>query len=121
MKIGSGRYSRYIHFIPGIVLLFAVLRLPYSYYQITRWIVFLSSAYYFFDQLRQLKTYEKYCLSRFQIKYGGETLVVLCGAAILFNPIIPFYFSRWTRMILDMIAGILMLCCGCVYFLNFGD
>jgi len=53
--------------------------------------------------------------------WRGGALVVLCGAAILFNPIIPFNFSRGTWMILDMITGILMLCCGCVYFLNFGD
>lgn len=63
---------------------------PYSYYQILRWVVVITAAY---------AAYQSYVAERW---FWTWTLGLI---AILFNPVIPFYFGRGTWELLDLGAA----------------
>jgi len=65
--------------------------LPYGYFTLLRFVVCAVGAYIAY------KTYEK----------DNESLLVWLfgGIAILFNPIIPIYFTREVWWVIDLIVG----------------
>ncbi len=72
------------------MLLFAILSLPYGYYQILRWVITLSSVFLMYKNFKQ----------------GYETaafIMIIIG--ILFNPIFPIYMQKSTWAIFDLICA----------------
>jgi FtsH-binding integral membrane protein len=75
-----------------IILIGAFWNHPYFYYQILRWFTAVSSAYlaYKYSQIERIG--------------WMWTFVVL---AILFNPILPFYMSKGSWQIFDLIGAVI--------------
>lgn len=76
-----------------LMLLWAIADNPYVYYQILKWVVtgvLAYSAYYYFE---------------WEVKVWGWVLAIL---ALLYNPIVPFYFERETWIVIDVIAVVLI-------------
>lgn len=80
--------------ISGVMALLAILPWGYSYYQLLRVILFLSSAIVAYG-------FYKSQLSGWALAFGA--------IAILFNPIFPIYMARssWTGV--DLIVGLMFL------------
>lgn len=114
MGIFAGKYLRFAYFIPGLMLFTALLPLPYSYYQLLRWVVFLSSGY-FFLYLKALRILD---MSLFQTKHKTELLAILAVIAIVFNPITPFHLTRSLWSVFNVLAGLFMLFHDFSYFIN---
>lgn len=114
-------YFDYLFFVPGILLLTALLPLPYSYYRFLRWVVFLSSGHFFINQSWQIFTYPAFRLSHTQRKHGKKVIFVFAIIMILFNPIFPFHLSRGTWMLIDLLSALVMLYEGTAYFINYGN
>lgn len=75
----------------GIFLLGALGSWPYAYYQLLRWVVCGVGAY------TAYMAYES----------GRTSWAWVFGViAVLFNPIVPFYFARDTWQVLDLVAAI---------------
>lgn len=64
---------------------------PYGFYQLVRWIVFLSSAYNAYQQGSR----EKY--------FWASTFAFI---AILFNPIAPIHFDKEIWQIIDFVVAV---------------
>ena len=64
--------------------------LEYGYYQILRWLVFICSG--------------MIAYKNFNVNKG--IFSIFCFITILFNPIIPIYFSKDTWRIIDIITGL---------------
>lgn len=66
---------------------------PYSYYQVLRWVVAISGAY---------SAYVAY-------KHENNAWAWIFGViTILFNPIIPFFFSKDTWQLIDVVTAIVI-------------
>jgi len=65
--------------ISGIMLLIALVRLPYGYYIALRWIVAVFSAISAFDALNKRKS---------------GWVWVFIGIAIMYNPIVPVHLTK---------------------------
>ncbi|MEK7644907.1 MAG: DUF6804 family protein [Patescibacteria group bacterium] len=65
---------------------------PYSYYQLTRWLTTICSAYLAFSYFENHKT---------------VFMWLFIALAILFNPIFPFYFSKDMWQIFDVTGAVL--------------
>lgn len=75
--------------LPGLMLIAAVLPLPYGYYTLLRIVVSLAAAFI--------------CYSVFIEENRVSTWTAVFGfLALLFNPIIPVYLSRETWFALDL-------------------
>jgi hypothetical protein len=75
-----------------ILLLWALTDNPYGYYQFLRWAVLIIAAY---------SAYIAYNSKKMSWAWTfGIT-------AVLFNPIIPFYFSKETWQIIDVFVAII--------------
>jgi uncharacterized membrane protein HdeD (DUF308 family) len=86
--------KNWFNIIAGVMLILAVPAIwPYSYFQILRWVV-MGVAIYNAYTARELKR--------------NGWVVIMGIIAILFNPILPFYFQKGTWVILDLIASIFM-------------
>lgn len=114
-------YFDYLFFVPGILLLIALLPLPYSYYRFLRWAVFLPSWYFVISQSWQIFTYPAFRLSQTQRTHGKKIILAFAVVMVLFNPIFPFHLSRGTWMVLDFLAALVMLYGGMTYFINYGN
>jgi hypothetical protein len=78
-----------------VILIGAMWSHPYSYYQILRWVTAITGAYLGYISF-----------SNKNVSWGW----VFVAIAILFNPILPFYFDKGTWQILDLItAGIFLI------------
>lgn len=77
--------------LAAVLLFFASYNQPYGYYQILRWAILLIAGY------TAHLYYEKKSI-------GWAWIFGIM--ALLFNPIIPFYFSRDTWQFIDSIAMI---------------
>lgn len=77
----------------------ATAKVAYDYYTLTRWIVFSTCAWGLFFCRRRV----------WQIIAPAYVLI-----GVLFNPILPFYFSRKTWHNLDILAGVVLL--ATIYF-----
>lgn len=76
-----------------ILLFYATSRNPYSYYIFLRWYVFLSCIY--FAYLSKDETNKIW-------------FILFTVIFLLFNPIIPIYFNKYTWTIIDITAGIII-------------
>jgi hypothetical protein len=77
-----------------ILLLWALAHHPYGYYQFLRWLILGVSTY---------SAYLAY-------NSGRKIWIGIFGIiALLFNPIIPFYFQRDTWQFIDIITAVLFL------------
>lgn len=85
-----------IHVAVAVLLLFALLPLPYGFYQFLRVAVFSAAGFLAWQM--------------FNSKHNGW-MVVMIAMALLFNPIAPIYFSRELWMLLDLIAANLFIAC----------
>jgi hypothetical protein len=72
----------------------AVGEQPYSYYTLTRWVVFLVSCFGFYCTLELIPNW---------LKMG----FVVIG--VLFNPLIPLHLKRDTWQIVDILAGMALV------------
>lgn len=79
--------------ISGVMLLLAIpTGMPYDYYIVLRWVIFLSSifvAYVFYKSHLLAWTF------------------IFGGIAFLFNPIAPIYLSKESWVPIDLIASVL--------------
>ena len=76
------------------LLLFALLKLPYSYFTLLRWAVCVIAVYH--------------VVLAYNMKRG--VMVIYFGLiAILFNPIIPVYLNKETWRPIDLVVAILFL------------
>tara|TARA_B100001029_G_C14985259_1_gene408561 strand:+ start:455 stop:736 length:282 start_codon:yes stop_codon:yes gene_type:complete len=75
----------------AVMLLFAILPLPYGYYTLLRLVVSISSGISIFHYLEN--------------KQMGLALV-FGFILLLFNPIFPVYLDKGTWVIIDIIIGI---------------
>ncbi len=106
---------RYIFFLPPAILFGALLPdLPYAYFQILRWIVALFSLYYIWYLLAM----PRISMSVFEMRHGSKLLLLFAVTAVLFNPIVPIYLSRRIWLVLDILAGLIMLLYGYAQFMN---
>lgn len=76
-----------------ILIVAATTTQRYIFYNFVHWSVFISSIYFAYKSKQQIGIYE--------IRY---LLIFFCAIAILFNPFIPFNFSKNTWTIIDIIA-----------------
>lgn len=86
--------KHWVQIVVAGMLFVAFLSLPYSYYQILRWIVAISSgllAYNAFNENKQV--------------WGW----IFIASLILFNPIASIHFDRETWEILNIIFGFVYL------------
>jgi len=74
-----------------LFLLLALLPLPYAYYQFLRWAVTISCVTHLVVSLRQLK---------------AAASLIFVVIALVFNPIEPFFLSRATWVIIDIVAAL---------------
>jgi len=86
-----------IFLIAGIALFIAILTLPYGYYQFLRFFICGVGVY------GAYLSYQKKNIA---------WVWILGIIALVFNPILKFYFVKETWKIIDLIAGLLF----CVYF-----
>jgi Family of unknown function (DUF6804) len=80
--------------IAAALALYATAKHPYNFYVLTRWVVFLVCCWGLW-------------LSREHIwpSFAPDYIVV----GLIFNPLLPFHFSRSTWHTLDIAAGALLL------------
>ncbi|MBU1102753.1 hypothetical protein KJ853_03825 [Patescibacteria group bacterium] len=65
---------------------------PYSYYQFLRWVILIVAGY---------SAYKAYSIK------ANSWAWIFGIVAVLFNPIIPFYFSRSTWQVIDIAVAII--------------
>lgn len=80
--------------ISAVILLIAILPLPYGYYTLLRWVVCLSAIFsaWVFGGLEK-----------------KSWLFLMTVIALLFNPIAPVHLDKGTWVIIDFIVAILFL------------
>jgi len=80
--------------LAGIMLLAALGNHPYGYYQFLRWIIMAIAIY---------SAYKAH-------KLGSNCWTWIFGIiAVLFNPIIPFYISRGTWELIDLVTAAIFI------------
>lgn len=77
-----------------VLLIIAVLDNPYVYYQVLKWSILIIGSY---------SSYLAYNNNR--IKWSW----IFALTALLFNPILPFYFQKETWQFIDIIVAIIFL------------
>jgi hypothetical protein len=92
------KLPRYLFLVPAAILFSAFIDdLPYEYFQFLRWIIFFFAilyAIYSNDRGQKIAT------------------CVFCIMAVIFNPIIPFYFERETWLLADSFSAALFIARG---------
>jgi len=78
--------------ISAVMLLIAILPLPYGYYTLLRWVVCISAVFSAWVS----KELEK-----------KSWLVLMAIIALLFNPIAPIHLDKGTWVVIDFIVAIL--------------
>ena len=80
--------------ISAVMLLIAILPLPYGYYILLRWVVCISAIF-----------------SAWVANELGKKswLFLMAIIALLFNPLVPIHLDKGTWVIIDFIAAILFL------------
>ena len=86
-------------FILPILLFIAIIGMPAWYYQLVRWIIFITLPYVSYHILN--------------LKNVGLGILLLT-LAFLFNPIFQFYFNRDWWIILDTVALISAIASGVI-------
>ena len=80
----------------SIIIILALARQNYSYYEFLRWSVFIGSIILIA------------ILISFKLKYENK-IVIYSFLIILFNPLFPIYLSRTLWSIIDIILGLILL------------
>ncbi len=83
-----------IRIISSILLLFAIFNHPYSYYELLRVVVFITSG----TGLYFSKKSE-----------NNNWAIVFLIIAIVFNPIIPFHFNKGIWSVIDISTSIIIV------------
>jgi hypothetical protein len=80
--------------IAGGCALIAAFDMPYNYYRLTRWLVFIVAALYGTLQLR-----------------GGQAIraYAYLGLALVFNPLLPLHFPKNVWRVVDVAACIMLV------------
>jgi hypothetical protein len=87
--------KHWVQIVVSIMLFYALSEsLPYSYYQILRWVVSVSSGFLALNAFKEDK------------KVWGWIFIV---SLILFNPIASIHFQRETWEILNVVFGVIYL------------
>ncbi len=84
--------NNWFKIIAIILLLWALTDNPYSYYQLLRWVITIIAGYTAYTYYNKQKI-------RWTWTFGVM--------ALLFNPIIPFYFSKSTWQLIDLTSAVL--------------
>lgn len=85
-----------IHLAAAVMLLLALIPLPYGFYHLVRLVVCIASGFLAWQL--------------FQTKRHGW-MIVMGILAILFNPISPIFLTREFWMLLDLVAANLFIAC----------
>lgn len=86
--------NKALWFAPIILLLIALLPLPYVYYQIMRWIICGCASYIAYQ--------------RYQEQEGWDKLVIaFIGITILYNPISSIHLFKEAWMILNILTVVM--------------
>ena len=72
------------------MLLGAMCKWPYAYYQITRWVVCAAAVFVAYTGWTFKRTW---------------TVWAFAFTAVLFNPIVPFYINRDTWRVIDLLGA----------------
>lgn len=78
--------------VSGVVLILAILPLPYIYYQFLRIFIFFSAGFVSFKFLEQK-------LISWMLVFGI--------IALIFNPIVPIYLDKSSWVVIDFISALL--------------
>lgn len=87
--------KRWLVLLPAFMLILAIFKMPYYYYFYLRIIVFLFSVYYFLQEFKNNKN----------ILFTSSFIMI----ALIFNPFIPFQFSRQIWFYIDISSFLLYL------------
>lgn len=79
-----------IKIISAVILFIAIFNLPYFYYQLLRWAIMVSAGYLAYNYFKNK---------------SNNLGIVFTVVAILFNPLIPFYFDKSIWHIIDVITS----------------
>jgi len=85
------KYKNTASIISAVMLLVAILDLPYGYYTLLRWIVTASAIFLV------------WVASKLERKFWLFSMGIV---AILFNPIAPIYLDKETWVVIDFIVAI---------------
>ncbi len=83
---------KYFCIIAGTMAILAILPWPYAYYQLLRWVIFISAAIIAYG-------FNKSKLLGWALAFGV--------IAFLFNPLFPIYLNRSTWSGIDLVTGII--------------
>lgn len=86
----------------GLALIAAGVVMPIEYYTFLRWFVSLGSIYLVYVFVKQFG-------------WKGPTPIIHLAAAILFNPIVPFYMSRPNWVAMDVAYFFLLILTAYLY------
>ncbi len=101
-----------LYFLPPLLLLGSFADgLPYSYFQILRWIVAGFAIYYTWFLNKRIER-----LSETEKKYHIIMGYIFAGIAIVFNPIAPIHFERTTWLVIDALTVMPMAVNGMFHF-----
>ena len=78
--------------ISAVMLLIAILPLPYGYYTLLRWVVCISAIFSVWVANESRKKF---------------WLFLMAIIALLFNPIVPIHLDKGTWVVIDFIVAIL--------------
>ncbi|MBN2561442.1 MAG: hypothetical protein JXQ75_10990 [Phycisphaerae bacterium] len=96
--------------VAAAMLLLAVQRLPYGYYMVLRWIVFITSVLAVALLERRFRAFSSSRPIASDRKPHDAWEWILIGAAILFNPFWPIYLPAGTWAYVDVVlAGFFIL------------
>ena len=90
----ESNFIKYFVILTIFMLFGAIVKWPYGYYILLRWITCITSI------LVAFQAFEK------NIDWAKVVFIII---AILFNPLVPIYLSRSTWIPLDIITAILFI------------
>jgi hypothetical protein len=93
MSIGCLRkyYTITCKVLPLLAIILAVAGMPILYYRWMRWVIFIVTFLGYWVEFRRYTKYGEYDL----------TILVMIGAALIFNPFKPFYYAKARWVIID--------------------
>ncbi len=87
------KQNRYLLVVPAALLVFAAFTLPYDYYTFLRWFITAAASY----------------LAYYYAQKENNKLWLYIAVAILFNPLVPFGFSKGTWVLFDLAVAVIFL------------
>jgi hypothetical protein len=87
------KQNKYIFLFLALIILLAIFKMPYFYYQLLRWIVCSVLIKLSYD---------------FYLENKRQNLPFI-AIAVVFNPIAPIYFGVWIWKLIDLITGLFFI------------